>query len=162
MIHVLSGSSTSAALHVYKAGYSSSWYGGSKWKTLPLTLYNRIGFSYITMHTHTHTHTHLHSICTAVMSGSYVQAQCTRDVAQSVEHLPSTQYSTPPTGTGTQPTQLHTNHKTITSYTAKYSTCTISSNLNIYHSVCDGTYGVILRIEKAGCHPVAIAQVVEH
>ena len=26
----------------------------------------------------------------------------------------------------------------------------------------DGTYGVILRIVKAGCHPVAIAQVVEH
>ena len=26
----------------------------------------------------------------------------------------------------------------------------------------DGTYRVILRIVKAGCHPVAIAQVVEH
>ena len=26
----------------------------------------------------------------------------------------------------------------------------------------DGIYGVILRIVKAGCHPVAIAQVVEH
>ena len=26
----------------------------------------------------------------------------------------------------------------------------------------DGTYEVILRIVKAGCHPVAIAQVVEH
>ena len=26
----------------------------------------------------------------------------------------------------------------------------------------DGTYGVILRIVKAGCHPVAIAQVVKH
>ena len=25
-----------------------------------------------------------------------------------------------------------------------------------------GTYGVILRIVKAGCHPVAIAQVAEH
>ena len=25
----------------------------------------------------------------------------------------------------------------------------------------DGTYGMILRIVKAGCHPVAIAQVVE-
>ena len=25
-----------------------------------------------------------------------------------------------------------------------------------------GIYGVILRIVKAGCHPVAIAQVVEH
>ena len=28
--------------------------------------------------------------------------------------------------------------------------------------MCDGTYSVILRIVKAGCHPVAIAQVVEH
>ena len=27
---------------------------------------------------------------------------------------------------------------------------------------CDSTYGVILRIVRAGCHPVAIAQVVEH
>ena len=26
----------------------------------------------------------------------------------------------------------------------------------------DGAYEVILRIVKAGCHPVAIAQVVEH
>ena len=26
----------------------------------------------------------------------------------------------------------------------------------------DGTYGVILRIVKAGCHLVALAQVVEH
>ena len=26
----------------------------------------------------------------------------------------------------------------------------------------DGVYTVILRIVKAGCHPVAIAQVVEH
>ena len=26
----------------------------------------------------------------------------------------------------------------------------------------DGTYKVMLRIVKAGCHPVAIAQVVEH
>ena len=26
----------------------------------------------------------------------------------------------------------------------------------------DGTFRVILRIVKAGCHPVAIAQVVEH
>ena len=26
----------------------------------------------------------------------------------------------------------------------------------------DGTYRVILRIVKTGCHPVAIAQVVEH
>ena len=28
--------------------------------------------------------------------------------------------------------------------------------------VHDGTYGVIMRIVKAGCHLVAIAQVVEH
>ena len=28
--------------------------------------------------------------------------------------------------------------------------------------VHDGTYGVILRIVRAGCHQVAIAQVVEH
>ena len=28
--------------------------------------------------------------------------------------------------------------------------------------VHDGTYGVILRIVRAGCCPVAIAQVVEH
>ena len=28
--------------------------------------------------------------------------------------------------------------------------------------VHDGAYGVMLRIVKAGCHPVAIAQVVEH
>ena len=30
------------------------------------------------------------------------------------------------------------------------------------YRVSDGTYRVILRIMKAGCHPVAIAQVVEH
>ena len=28
--------------------------------------------------------------------------------------------------------------------------------------VCGGTYRVILRTVRAGCHPVAIAQVVEH
>ena len=28
--------------------------------------------------------------------------------------------------------------------------------------ISDGTYGVILKIVKAGSHPVAIAQVVEH
>ena len=33
-------------------------------------------------------------------------------------------------------------------------TCTRTSS--------DGTYRVIVRIMKAGCHPVAIAQVVEH
>ena len=33
---------------------------------------------------------------------------------------------------------------------------------NYNNSTCDGTYRVILRIVKAGCHPVAIAQVVEH
>ena len=32
----------------------------------------------------------------------------------------------------------------------------------VEYNVCDGTYRVILRIVKAGCHPVAIAQVVEH
>ena len=32
----------------------------------------------------------------------------------------------------------------------------------MYVPVYIGTYGVILRIVKAGCHPVAIAQVVEH
>ena len=31
-----------------------------------------------------------------------------------------------------------------------------------YRSIPDGTYRVILRIVRAGCHPVAIAQVVEH
>ena len=31
-----------------------------------------------------------------------------------------------------------------------------------YRSIPSGTYRVILRIVKAGCHPVAIAQVVEH
>ena len=31
-----------------------------------------------------------------------------------------------------------------------------------YRSIPNGTYRVILRIGKAGCHPVAIAQVVEH
>ena len=31
-----------------------------------------------------------------------------------------------------------------------------------YKRGSDGTYGVILRIVKAGCHPVVIAQVVEH
>ena len=37
--------------------------------------------------------------------------------------------------------------------------CTLS--LEGVH-VHDGTYRVILRIVKAGCHPMAIAQVVEH
>ena len=33
---------------------------------------------------------------------------------------------------------------------------------NVYVRGSAGTYRVILRIVKAGCHPVAIAQVVEH
>ena len=39
--------------------------------------------------------------------------------------------------------------------------CTIQG-LHKSFTVQLGTYGVILRIVKAGCHPVAIAQVVEH
>ena len=42
----------------------------------------------------------------------------------------------------------------------------IKSRSDIHMYMCildsDGTYGVILRIVKAGCHLVAIAQVVEH
>ena len=34
--------------------------------------------------------------------------------------------------------------------------------VHVHVYVSDGTYGVILRIVKAGCHPVAIPQVVEH
>ena len=34
--------------------------------------------------------------------------------------------------------------------------------VTVLQYIRDGTYGVILRIVKAGCHPVAIAQVVEH
>ena len=34
--------------------------------------------------------------------------------------------------------------------------------IHVHVHVHDGTYRVILRIVKAGCHPVAIAQVVEH
>ena len=37
-----------------------------------------------------------------------------------------------------------------------------ATNTNIHLHVHDGTYRVILRIVKTGCHPVAIAQVVEH
>ena len=33
---------------------------------------------------------------------------------------------------------------------------------NVRNYACTFSYGVILRIVKAGCHPVAIAQVVEH
>ena len=39
--------------------------------------------------------------------------------------------------------------------------CVYSVHVHV-HVHTDGTYGVILRIVKAGCHPVAIAQVVEH
>ena len=42
-------------------------------------------------------------------------------------------------------------------YMYKYSVCS-----HVHVHVHDGTYRVILRIVKAGCHPVAIAQVVEH
>ena len=44
------------------------------------------------------------------------------------------------------------------------SSCTcISLDIDSVHvRVHDGTYRVMLRIVKAGCHPVAIAQVVEH
>ena len=39
-------------------------------------------------------------------------------------------------------------------------TCLVHTGQSLTSS--DGTDGVILRIVKAGCHPVAIAQVVEH
>ena len=40
--------------------------------------------------------------------------------------------------------------------------CTCTVQVMYLYMCSDGTYGVILRIVKAGCHPVAIAQVVEH
>ena len=38
----------------------------------------------------------------------------------------------------------------------------IQSDVQLLSGHSDGAYGVILRSVKAGCHPVAIAQVVEH
>ena len=35
-------------------------------------------------------------------------------------------------------------------------------NAHVHVHVHDGTYRVILKIVKAGCHPVAIAHVIQH
>ena len=58
---------------------------------------------------------------------------------------------------------VHVNYTSIKEYCTQCGSSSDEEELQVNPlQSSDGAYRVILRIVKAGCHPVAIAQVVEH